>query len=189
MKKYLIPIIIILGSILSGSALKDNKIPNSRIKMLNGEYAKLSDFNQDGPMIVNFWTTWWPYCERQLGFLDQINSSFSKTGLKVLTVNANKPQIVKQVRPYINKRKYKFDVSLDPTFKLADKFGVKGFPSYYLVDKNGKVIHESAGYSEGIEEEYLKELKKYLTSQNIEFKDFEYQKKDNNKKEAISIDF
>jgi hypothetical protein len=26
--------------------------------MLNGEYAKLSDFNQDGPMIVNFWTTW-----------------------------------------------------------------------------------------------------------------------------------
>lgn len=58
MKKYLIPIIIILATILSGSALKDDKIPNSRIKMLNGEYAKLSDFNQDGPMIVNFWTTW-----------------------------------------------------------------------------------------------------------------------------------
>ena len=58
MKKYLIPIIIILATILYGSALKDDKIPNSRIKMLNGEYAKLSDFNQDGPMIVNFWTTW-----------------------------------------------------------------------------------------------------------------------------------
>ena len=58
MKKYLFPIIITLASILFGSALKDNKIPNSRIKMLNGEYAKLSDFNQDGPMIVNFWTTW-----------------------------------------------------------------------------------------------------------------------------------
>ena len=34
------------------------KIDNSRIKMLNGEYAKLSDFHSDGPLIINFWTTW-----------------------------------------------------------------------------------------------------------------------------------
>ena len=58
MKKYILLTIILSASILSGSAINDKKIPNSRIKMLNGEYAKLSDFNQDGPMIVNFWTTW-----------------------------------------------------------------------------------------------------------------------------------
>ena len=34
------------------------KIDNSRIKMLNGEYAKLSDFHSNGPLIINFWTTW-----------------------------------------------------------------------------------------------------------------------------------
>lgn len=58
MKKYIVLTIILSASILSESAINDKKIPNSRIKMLNGEYAKLSDFNQDGPMIVNFWTTW-----------------------------------------------------------------------------------------------------------------------------------
>jgi hypothetical protein len=58
MKKYIVLTIILSASILSASAINDKKIPNSRIKMLNGEYAKLSDFNQDGPMIVNFWTTW-----------------------------------------------------------------------------------------------------------------------------------
>ena len=38
--------------------LSAKKIDNSRIKMLNGEYAKLSDFHSDGPLIINFWTTW-----------------------------------------------------------------------------------------------------------------------------------
>ena len=38
--------------------LQAKKIKDSRIKMLNGEYAKLSDFNKNGPMIINFWTTW-----------------------------------------------------------------------------------------------------------------------------------
>ncbi len=38
--------------------LHAKKVKDSRIKMLNGEYAKLSDFNKNGPMIINFWTTW-----------------------------------------------------------------------------------------------------------------------------------
>jgi len=157
--------------------------------MLNGEYAKLSDFNTDGPMIVNFWTTWWPYCERQLGYLDQLNSSFKNAGLTVLTINSNEPKIVNQVRPYINKRKYKFEVSLDPSSKLAKQFGVNGFPTLFLVDKNGKIIHKSAGYSEGIEEEYLKKLKEYLVSENIVFDDFKYKKQLDLKKETLNIDF
>tara|TARA_B100000886_G_C20400420_1_gene482324 strand:- start:1147 stop:1425 length:279 start_codon:yes stop_codon:yes gene_type:complete len=40
------------------NALHAKKIVDSRIKMLNGEYAKLSDFTVSGPLIINFWTTW-----------------------------------------------------------------------------------------------------------------------------------
>ncbi len=40
------------------NANQAKKIVDSRIKMLNGEYAKLSDFNSSGPLIINFWTTW-----------------------------------------------------------------------------------------------------------------------------------
>jgi hypothetical protein len=59
----------------------------------------------------------------------------------------------------------------------------------YLVDKNGKVIYKSSGYSDGIEEEYLEKLKEYLTSENISFNDFKYKKMLDSKKEAINIDF
>ena len=52
-----IPILLIL-QLFTSETLVAKKIDNARIKMLNGEYAKLSDFNSNGPMIINFWTTW-----------------------------------------------------------------------------------------------------------------------------------
>ena len=192
MKKVYQPAIILIFLIqfVTAASIKDNQVPDSKIKMLNGEYAKLSDFNEDGPVIINFWTTWWPFCERQLAYLDQLNSNFSEAGLKVLAVNVNKPQILNQVRPYINKRKYRFDVSVDPRGKLAKQFGVKGFPSLYLVDKDGTIIHESAGYEDGQENSYLEELTKYLESKNIKYADFQYEKQLSSKKDAgIDIDF
>ena len=51
-------LILLILQLFAAETLVANKIDNARIKMLNGEYAKLSDFNSNGPMIINFWTTW-----------------------------------------------------------------------------------------------------------------------------------
>ena len=96
--KFLIKTLLAISLLFfSVEILLAKKIDNSRIKMLNGEYAKLSDFHSDGPLIINFWTTWWPFCERQLAYLDQLNSNFKDAGLNVLAVNVNKPNILKHV--------------------------------------------------------------------------------------------
>ena len=158
--------------------------------MLNGEYAKLSDFNSNGPMIINFWTTWWPLCGRQLAYLDQLNTNFKDAGLKVLAVNANKPNVLKLVRPYIEKRKYKFPVSVDPSAKLAKKLGVLGYPTLFIVGNDGTIFHKSNGYTEGLENEYLQELLKYLDSENIDYGDFEYERQLEEKNDAsVTVDF
>ena len=171
--------------------LSAKKIDNSRIKMLNGEYAKLSDFHSDGPLIINFWTTWWPFCERQLAYLDQLNTNFKDAGLSVLAVNVNKPNILKQVRPYINKRKYKFPVSVDPRSKLAKKLGEIGYPALYIVDKDGTIIYKSSGYEEGKEDEYLEKLTDYFNGEGIVYQNFEYEKSKivETKEGRVIIDF
>jgi len=176
--------------LIQGEDTEVAKIPEARLKMLDGEYAQLSDFNNDGPVIINFWTTWWPFCERQLAYLDQINTSFSNTGLKMLNINVNGPKILNLVKPYVRKRKYKFDVSIDPQSKLADKLSVEGIPTLFLVDKSGNIIYRSSGYVDGYENEYLKELIKYLDKENIPYDDFKFKDKASRRKEAIvDIDF
>ena len=79
---------------------------------------------------------------------------------------------------------------MDPRGKLAKQFGVIGFPVFFLVDKDGTVIHKSSGYKNGYEDSYLEELKKYLQSENIKYADFQYEKQLNIKKNThIDIDF
>ncbi|MBC8467338.1 MAG: redoxin domain-containing protein [Candidatus Marinimicrobia bacterium] len=119
-----------------------------------------------------------------------MNTSFSQAGLKVLAVNQNKPKIINQVSPYIRKRKYKFNTAIDPRGKLADKFGIKSLPTTILADKNGNIIYRSEGFEDGMENEYLAELIKYLDQENIDYDDFKYKDQSKRKKAAfIDIEF
>ena len=58
MKKIVTALLLFSFSINLANSLEDSKVSNSRIKMLNGKYAKLSEYYEDGPLIINFWTTW-----------------------------------------------------------------------------------------------------------------------------------
>ena len=58
MKKIVTALLLFSFSINLANSLEDSKVSNSRIKMLNGKYAKLSNYYEDGPLIINFWTTW-----------------------------------------------------------------------------------------------------------------------------------
>jgi hypothetical protein len=49
---------LLLSQIIIPTLLEGKKIVDTRIRMVDGEYAKLSDFHTDGPLIINFWTTW-----------------------------------------------------------------------------------------------------------------------------------
>jgi hypothetical protein len=58
MKNIYLLALVMNFQFIQGENTKVVKIPDARLKMLDGEYAKLSDFNNDGPVIINFWTTW-----------------------------------------------------------------------------------------------------------------------------------
>ncbi len=126
----------------------------------------------------------------QAAYLNQLSEYFSSTGLKVLGINLNSPSILNQVRPWINKRKINFDISVDPKEKLAKTFGVEGLPTLFLIDKDGNIINKTVGFGEGYEDKYLEALMEYLDSENISYQEFEYQKENKIKKDVtMEIDF
>tara|TARA_B100001113_G_scaffold232692_1_gene191157 strand:- start:1898 stop:2281 length:384 start_codon:yes stop_codon:yes gene_type:complete len=126
----------------------------------------------------------------QAAYLNQISDNFGDIGLRILGVNINSPSIINQVRPWTNKRKINFDISLDPSKKLADQFNVRGLPTLFLIDKNGTILKEFSGFTNGYEEDYLKEIKKYLDSENISYGNFEFEKHNKTRKDvSIDIDF
>ena len=126
----------------------------------------------------------------QAAYLEQLKENFKTVGLGVLGVNMNGPKIINQVRPWINKRKISYDISVDPGHKLGEEFKISGYPAFFLVDSDGLILDEFTGFMEGWESKYLEALKQYLDKENISYQDFQFDKKDRVKKNVImGIDF
>ena len=183
MKKTTFILAIFSFQILLSDAIIGNRIKNSRMKMLNGTNAKLHDFKNNGPLIINFWTTWCMVCNKQNEYLNQINDHFSNIGVNVLGVNINAPDIVNKVKPHVEKKNINYSVAIDPRSKIAKNFNVEAVPTLFFIDSDGTILNKIVGYSDGTENEILDVLTNYLNDQDIPYEKFEYNiinKKSNN---------
>tara|TARA_B100000003_G_scaffold126018_1_gene112903 strand:+ start:238 stop:813 length:576 start_codon:yes stop_codon:yes gene_type:complete len=168
------PIILLFLFSLSLLTAEDKKVlntvvPDEKIRMINGEFSELKNYVGDGPLLLEFWTTWCPNCPKQMGYLSDIAEHFKNNGLKVLGINLNEPKIVNKVKPYVQTKNFSYDVAIDPEYKLGDYFGVNGIPTLLLVDKDGSIINRYVGYSPGQEEDYVKDISKYLDDNGISY--------------------
>jgi thiol-disulfide isomerase/thioredoxin len=60
--------------------------PRFSAKTLTGETVNNQSL-MDKVVLVQFWTTWCPYCRRDAELIDSLIDEFGKTGLVVLAVN------------------------------------------------------------------------------------------------------
>ena len=183
MKKTTFILAIFSFQIVLSDAIIGKRIKNSRMKMLNGTNAKLHDFKNNGPLIINFWTTWCMVCNKQNEYLNQINDHFSNIGVNVLGVNINSPDIVNKVKPHVEKKNINYNVAIDPRSKIAKNFNVEAVPTLFFIDSDGTILNKIVGYSDGTENEILDVLTNYLNVQEIPYEKFEYNiinKKSNN---------
>ena len=137
--------------------------------MINGEFSELKNYVGEGPLLLEFWTTWCPNCPKQMGYLSDLAEHFKDAGLQVLGINLNEPKIVNKVKPYIQNRNFSYDIAIDPEEKLGEYFGVKGIPTLLLVDNRGNVINRYVGYSPGQEEKYVEDISAYFNDKGIDF--------------------
>ena len=84
------PIILLFLFSLSLLTAKDKEglktvVPDEKIRMINGEFSDLKDYVGDGPLLIDFWTTWCPNCTRQMGYLNDIAEHFEGNGLKAVS--------------------------------------------------------------------------------------------------------
>jgi thiol-disulfide isomerase/thioredoxin len=147
----------------------NTKIPDEKIRMINGEFSELKNYVGEGPLLLEFWTTWCPNCPKQMGYLSDLAEHFKEVGLQVLGINLNEPKIVNKVKPYIQNRNFSYDIAIDPEEKLGEYFRVEGIPTLLLIDNEGNVINRYVGYSPGQEENYVKDLSTYFNDNGIDY--------------------
>jgi hypothetical protein len=57
-KAFILINLIFITSMAYGDTTRVSELPEAKLRMLDGEYSQLSQYVGNGPLIIDFWTTW-----------------------------------------------------------------------------------------------------------------------------------
>lgn len=94
-----------------------------------------------GPTLVHFWAEWCPVCRLEEDSIDRIADD-----LPVMTVATTSGNAV-EVGDYLVREGLSMPVLLDESGDIARRWGVRGVPATFIVDRSGMITSASMGYS------------------------------------------
>lgn len=98
----------------------------------------LSDYRGKQPVLLLFWTTWCPFCRKELKVLNSMYSGLAEDGIEVLAVNVG--ELPNAVQDFVKDYNLTYRVLLDRDNRVAGLFGLIGVPTYVLINKQGEVV-------------------------------------------------
>jgi len=129
--------------------LGQNKVPNIKLKKLNGKNVMLGEYLNNGPVLLNFWATWCAPCKKEMIYLEAFDKKYKDKGFSVLAVSNDSKKSLPLIQSYIRANKFSFQVILDPKYQVAKKLNVKLLPTNILIGKDGSILWRHEGYAPG----------------------------------------
>jgi len=112
-------------------------------------------------LILNFWATWCEPCRREMPSLQKLGTLFRPDALQVVGIAVDDD--VNLVREFVLRYGIGFPVLLDRDQRLAhDVLRLPGFPTTYLVRRDGVIAARVIGDRDWAEEASLREIERLL---------------------------
>jgi peroxiredoxin len=107
--------------------------------------VKLTDYR--GKLVyLDFWASWCGPCRQSFPWMSSMQSKFGGKGLQVVGVNLDTKS--DDGKRFLSGNPAQFTIAFDPAGSTPRQYGVKGMPSSYLIDRDGKIIYEHIGFNE-----------------------------------------
>ncbi len=94
-------------------------------------------------VLLQFWTTWCPYCRREQPLVDSLDKEFRDQGLVVLAVDVNEAK--KTVKKYLEQNPRSCRIVLTEDTNLAAMYAANSYPIYVVIDRDGNVVATQRG--------------------------------------------
>jgi cytochrome c biogenesis protein CcmG, thiol:disulfide interchange protein DsbE len=113
-------------------------------------------------VVVDFWASWCKPCRESIPWLNQMRARHGARGLVVVGVNVDAERA--DADRFLRDIPAEFEVIYDPNGMLATEFGLKGMPSTFVYDRNGKLVSTYYGFREKQRAHHEAEIESLVSS-------------------------
>ncbi len=93
---------------------------------------------------VDFWASWCGPCRRSFPWMNAMQGKYGDQGFAIVAINVDKKR--SDAERFLSGTPAAFTVVYDPGGATPAAYGVKGMPSSYLIDANGRVVAVEQGF-------------------------------------------
>jgi len=136
--------------------------PAPDFELVDGAGKKVSLQSLKGKVVViDFWGTWCKWCVKAMPKLESLRKEFeSNNKVEILGISCQEPPNADPIK-FMKDNNINYRTLLNGD-EVAQKFGVDGFPTLYVIDKEGKIVHTLVGYKDDLQKELSDMIKKNL---------------------------
>lgn len=107
-----------------------------------GKTHRLADY-RGRPVIVNFWATWCPPCREEMPSMQRGWEQVRDEGVAMLAINVGEDE--ETVAAFAASYAVDFPLLLDPDSAVVQSWPVKGLPTTFVVDPEGRLVYRAIG--------------------------------------------
>ncbi len=116
--------------------------PDFKLSDLDGEMYSLANY-RGKPLIINFWATWCPPCRAELPSMNRAWEKIKDEGINMVAINVGESEDT--VFAFMGEYPIAFTVLLDETGEIINQWSVKGLPTTFILNKEGKLMYRAIG--------------------------------------------
>ena len=162
MKKILLAATTLL---LSTGVFAQDGLPTTAIKDVNtGKKIAFNQSLEEGKVtVISFWATWCVPCKKEIKSIREKMPEWKKeTDFNFMTISLDETRAEGLVRSYAKSQGWDFPYYIDPNSDLKRSLNFQTVPFTVIIDKEGKVAYQHAGYEEGGENETYAKVKELV---------------------------
>jgi thiol-disulfide isomerase/thioredoxin len=95
---------------------------------------------------LDYWASWCGPCRQSFPWMNEMQTRYRDQGFVVLAVNVDPERA--EAQRFLAQQPARFTVAYDPSGDTARVLKLKGMPSSYLIDRDGKIVSSHIGFRE-----------------------------------------
>jgi thiol-disulfide isomerase/thioredoxin len=127
---------------------KLERLPEFSVVTLDGKKLAASDL-RGKVVLLDFWATWCVPCVKATPHIKSLAASMAKENFTILGISVDEDR--KALEGYLAKEKIAWPQYWDQSKLLTFRtFQISSFPTYVVIDPEGKVVYQSRGWSDKV---------------------------------------